>query len=168
LCARAAQPFSKNSRNFTLRELVALHEEIAPLIATADPHQKAQLLALRGQLNGRRGNWSQAAEDFGAVVEVIADDHLNWYRGPVLRAWLGDREGYGRFCREMLDRFSREETPAFNEGVAKTCFLRPLPAGELERAYRLIDQAAVKAENHWVRPWVEATQSLADYRRAGD
>ena len=61
--------------------------------------------------------------------------------------------------------FSREEDPAINERVAKACLLLPLPAGELGRACRLIDEAGIKAERHWVRPWVEATQSLAHYRR---
>jgi hypothetical protein len=123
------------------------------------------LLALRGHLNGRRGHWSQAADDFGAAVANIPDDHLSWYRGAVLRAWLGDRDGYGRLCREMLGRFSREEDTAINERVAKACLLLPLPTREFERACRLIDEASIKAEHHWVRPWVEATQSLAHYRR---
>jgi predicted Ser/Thr protein kinase/tetratricopeptide (TPR) repeat protein len=152
----------------TIGELVALHAKLDPLIASADPHEKAQLLGLRGHLNGRRGHWGQAAEDFGAVVEILPDDHLNWYRGAVLRAWLGDRDGYSRLCREMLGRFRREEDPTINERVAKTCLLVPLPARERERACRLIDEAGVKAENHWVRPWVEATQSLAHYRRGRD
>jgi tetratricopeptide (TPR) repeat protein len=154
-------------RTVTLSELVSLQAEIDPLITSADAHQRAQLLGLRGHLNARRGHWDQAAEDFGAAVAVGSDDHLNWYRGAVLRAWLGDRDGYGRLCREMLDRFSPEEDPAFKERVAKACLLLPLPARELERASRLIDEAGTKAkaENHWARPWVEATQSLAHYRR---
>lgn len=42
----------------------------------------------------------------------------------------------------------------------------PSPARrELERAYRLIDDAGLKAENHWARAWIEATQALAHYRR---
>ena len=82
-----------------------------------------------------------------------------------MRAWLGDRDGYSRFCREMLSRFSQEEDAAINERVAKACLLLPLPARELERAYRLIDEAGIKAENHWARAWIEATQSLAHYRR---
>ena len=67
----------------------------------------------------------------------------------------------------MLDRFSLAEDPAINERVAKACLLLPLPAREVERAYRLIDEAGTKAkaENHWARPWIEATQSLAYYRR---
>jgi tetratricopeptide (TPR) repeat protein/predicted Ser/Thr protein kinase len=150
---------------WTISELAAMQAKIDPLIASADPHDRAVLLSLRGQLNGRRGQWSQAAEDFAAVVEIIPDDHLNWYRGAVLRAWLGDRDGYSRFCREMLDRFSQEEDAAINERVAKACLLLPLPARELERAYRLIDAAGLKAENHWGRPWIEATQALAHYRR---
>jgi tetratricopeptide (TPR) repeat protein len=166
--ARARATFIQRlsgDHTFTLSELVSMHSKIDPLIASADPHERAQLLGLRGHLNGRRGHWGQAAEDFGAVVEIVPDDHLNWYRGAVLRAWLGDRDGYSRFCREMLGRFSREEDAAINERVAKACLLLPLPARELERAYRLIDEAGIKAENHWARAWIEATQSLAHYRR---
>jgi len=150
---------------FTLDELVSMHSKIDPLIASADPRERGQLLGLRGHLNGRRGHWGQAAEDFAAAVEIIPDDHLNWYRAAVLRAWLGDRDGYSRLCREMLGRFSREEDPVINERVAKTCLLLPLPARELALAYQRIDEAGIKAENHWGRPWVEATQSLAHYRR---
>jgi tRNA A-37 threonylcarbamoyl transferase component Bud32 len=169
--ARARATFIQHlsgEHTFTLSELVAMHSKIDPLIASADPRERAQLLGLRGHLNGRRGHWGQAAEDFGAVVEIVPDDHLNWYRGAVLRAWLGDRDGYSRFCREMLSRFSQEEDAAINERVAKTCLLLPLPARELERAYRLIDEAGIKAENHWARAWIEATQSLAHYRRGRD
>src|SRR5262249_35112824 len=88
-------------------------------------------------------------------------------RAVVLRAWLDDRDGYIRLCREMLGRFSREEDPVIKERVAKACLLLPLPAPELQWAYRLIDEAAIKAEveNHWGRPWIEATQSLARCRR---
>jgi tetratricopeptide (TPR) repeat protein len=154
-------------RTYTLSELLSMHSKIDPLIASADAHERAQLLGLRGHLNARRGHWGQAAEDFGAALEIIPDDHLSWYRAAVLCAWLDDREGYIRLCREMLGRFNREEDPVINERVAKACLLLPLPAGELERAYRLIDEAGIKAEveNHWGRPWVEATQSLAHYRR---
>ncbi len=52
----------------------------------------------------------------------------------------------------MLGRFSREEDPVINERVAKACLLLPLPTGELERAYRLIDEAGIKAANHWGGP----------------
>jgi tRNA A-37 threonylcarbamoyl transferase component Bud32/tetratricopeptide (TPR) repeat protein len=166
--ARARATFIERlsgDRTFTLGELVSMHSKVDPLIASADPHERAQLLSLRGHLNGRRGHWSQAADDFGAAVEIIPDDHLSWYRGAVLRAWLGDRDGYSRLCRELFGRFSREEDPTINERVAKACLLLPLPARELERACQLIDEAGIKAEHHWGRPWVEATQSLAHYRR---
>jgi hypothetical protein len=169
--ARARAAFIERlsgERTFTLDELASMHATIEPLIASADPHEKAQLLALRGHLNGRRGHWSQAADDFGAVIEIIPDDHLSWYRGAVLRAWLGDRDGYGRFCREMLARFSREEDLAVHERVAKACLLLFPPSQELERACRLSDEAGIQAEHHWTRPWVEATQSLAHYRRGRD
>ena len=157
-------------RTVTLSELASLQAKIAPLIASAEPHQRAQLLGLRGHLNARRGRWDQAAEDLGAAVAVGSDDPLTWYRGAVLRAWLGDRDGYGRLCRPMLDRYSPEEDPAFNERVTKACLLLPLPTRELERAYRVIDEAGIKAkaENHWARPWVKATQALAQYRRGQD
>src|SRR5262249_59905016 len=67
--------------------------------------------------------------------------------------------------RARLGRSSGEEDPAFNGRVAKACLLFPLPAQEFGRACRLIDEASIKAEHPWVRPWVEATQSLAHYRR---
>ena len=59
---------------FTLDELVSMHSKIDPLIASADPRERGQLLGLRGHLNGRRGHWGQAAEDFGAAVEIIPDE----------------------------------------------------------------------------------------------
>jgi tetratricopeptide (TPR) repeat protein/predicted Ser/Thr protein kinase len=157
--------FLGGDRVLALGELVAMDAKFDRLIASADPHEKAQLLGLRGHLNARRGQWDQAAEDFGAVVAVLPGDHMYWYRGAVLRAWLGDRDGYQRLCHEMLDRFSREEDLTIHERVAKSCLLLPLPAQEFKQASRLIDEAAINAKNHWVRPWVEATQALAHYRR---
>lgn len=158
----------RRDHTLTLAELVAIHAKLDPLIVSADPQDKGQLLGLRGHMNGRRGNWAQAAEDFAAAIQITPEDHVNFYREAVLRAWLRDRDGYGRLCHEMLDRFGRDEDPIVNERVSKACLLLPRPARELEPAFRLIDEANMRAENHWVRPWIEATQSLAHYRRKRD
>jgi serine/threonine-protein kinase len=70
-------------------ELVSLQAKIDPLIASADAHQRARLLGLRGHLNARRGHWDQAAEDFGSCLQQAGREGLP----PPPSAYPGTRAG---------------------------------------------------------------------------
>jgi Flp pilus assembly protein TadD len=65
----------------------------------------------------------------------------------------------------MLEVFCSTTDPMLAERTAKACLLLPLNGAEQKAACDLADQAIAMTQDHWVRPWAEATRSLAAYRR---
>ncbi|HUG93968.1 MAG TPA: tetratricopeptide repeat protein [Planctomycetaceae bacterium] len=128
------------------------------------PKNAAALIA-RGELHARFTRWQEAADDFEAALAVDSTDHWQWYRGACLRLKTGDREGYLRYCREMIDRFGGTDRPYISERIAKLCLLVPEavePAGDA--AFRLAAVAASASSEDNFQPYYLLVKGLADYR----
>src|SRR5262249_37640879 len=105
-------------------DVLAAILHLGPVIdAEKDKLEQARLLFRRGLLSGRGGGWQQAAADFARGLELDPRDHWHWYQSAVLRLQVGDRPGYLRHCREMLERFGKTNDRSTAERVAKTCCL---------------------------------------------
>src|SRR5262249_52364431 len=85
-------------------ESVADFERALPAVA-ADPPRPACRLLQRGDGYPHPGRPDRAAADFAAALDLSPGDNWDWYRAAVLWAWIGDRDGYRRHCRRMLDRY---------------------------------------------------------------
>jgi tetratricopeptide (TPR) repeat protein len=111
------------------------------------------------------GRWQEALAAYGRFIELDPDDHDAWCHAATVWARSGDRAGYRGHCLGMLDRFGRTADPPTAERTAKACLLLPLGGPEQEAPCDLADRAVALAQDHWVRPWAEATRGLAAFRR---
>jgi tetratricopeptide (TPR) repeat protein len=150
-------------------EALRLHEATLALRkARLGPDHPATLitmhaLAITYQALGR---WDEALAACGRAIVLGTEDHAAWTHAATFWARTGDRAGYHDHCRRMLDRFGPTSDLMIAERTAKACLLVPLGGPEQEAACDLAERAVALAQDHWVRPWAEATRALAAYRRA--
>ena len=77
---------------------------------------------------------------------------------------IGDREGYRRLCRDMLDRFGQTSDPLIAHRVARACLLTPDLADEAERVMQLADRTVRGTEGTGLYGVFLQTKGLAEYR----
>jgi tetratricopeptide (TPR) repeat protein len=111
------------------------------------------------------GRWDEALAACGRAIALGSENHHAWNHAASLWARTGDRAGYREHCRRMLERYGPTTDPMIAERTAKACLLLPLGGPEQAAACDLADRAVALAQGHWVRPWAEATDGLAAYRR---
>ena len=83
-----------------------------------------------GHLLAARGDWAGALADFEAALGLNPSDHAAWYMAAPIYLQLGDRPGYRRHCRAMLDRFGATTNALIAERTAKACPLDSKPPAE--------------------------------------
>jgi serine/threonine protein kinase/tetratricopeptide (TPR) repeat protein len=99
------------------------------------------------------------------TIDLDPDDHAAWNQAAALWAQTGDRAGYGRHCRGMLERFGGTVDPAVAERTAKACLLLPGDPAILEPAARLARLALAEGGNRTdFRPYALFAEGLALYR----
>jgi serine/threonine protein kinase/predicted Zn-dependent protease len=117
--------------------------------------------ALRGGVYCALGQWGKAAADYAEQLKLDPGNEWYLYQSAVLRLQIGDREGYRRACREMLDRFGNTDKPAVAEQTAKTCSLAPDAVSPFEPVSKLADRAVKVREPD---RWLLLAKALAEYR----
>jgi len=123
--------------------------------------RRADLL-VRAPAAGRAARWRESAAAYNELIEIEPEDHWHWFRGAAAFAAAGDREGYRRHCRRMLDRFGDTEDPQIAERTAKSCALLPDDT-LIEEAYRLAVRSSETAEPGLL-PYSLAALALAEVR----
>jgi Flp pilus assembly protein TadD len=111
------------------------------------------------------GRPGEALAAYRRAIELDPDAPDIWNHMATLWAQARDRAAYRGHCRRILDRYGRTTDPLTAERTAKACLLLPLGGPEQEAACDLADRAVAMAQDHWVRPWAEATRGLAAFRR---
>jgi tetratricopeptide (TPR) repeat protein len=128
-----------------------------------------QLLAERGLLYARLGQWKEAAADYTKFAELRPTERINWLRAAPLPILAGDLERYREHCQEMLHQFGAgdEVSDGREAMIIKACLLVPgviddssLPVETLAEA--LDDGLVPSARNKWTF----AVLALAAYRSA--
>jgi hypothetical protein len=120
----------------------------------------------RGDWHARFWRWKEAAADFTTALQRHPEvGHYWWLHGapPVLAA--GDREGYRRLCRAMLQRFGQTRAAGGTCTAAKVCLLLPGPGQDTDLACALADRALEGGKNTPEAAWYVFSKGLADYRR---
>jgi WD40 repeat protein/tRNA A-37 threonylcarbamoyl transferase component Bud32 len=85
------------------------------------------------------GNWAEATRlSEAAVQSETVWPPLAWYHLALLRLRQGDREGYRRACREMIERWGRLRDPALDQLVARACVLGPDDLPVQQAAYEAL------------------------------
>jgi serine/threonine protein kinase/Flp pilus assembly protein TadD len=133
---------------------------------TLEPHY------LVGNALAQVGRWNEAAAAFDLALASDPMGHDYRSRVAALHAAVGDLEGYGRTCREMLKRLGDTEQPQTAERTAKACLLLPgaLSAPDFDRVQRLAERAVTGTEKDRLYRYFVLAKGLADYRagRHGD
>ena len=140
-----------------------LDETLTP--ALAKQTSSAELLALRGGLKARSGQWQQAVDDESAAVE---HQPANEWRFAVLAALLAkthDQTAYEQFRRRLLSEFAVTTDIYAADQVAKSCLFRPPSAADLKIISRLADSiVADGAGDQGARPYFQDCKALCEYR----
>jgi WD40 repeat protein/serine/threonine protein kinase/tetratricopeptide (TPR) repeat protein len=131
---------------------------------THDKAEEAALLVLRGRLHARLAHWQQAADDYHRILALAPDDHDSWYELAAVQLALGDRDGHGRHCREMLRRFAETTDPYKSKRAAKACLIVPGTVADTDQLARLIDRALTGTEAEWGYHWFLLSRGIAACR----
>ncbi len=129
------------------------------------PENKS-LLAERGNMYARLGQWDKALEDLQASFDPEKAESLVWLHVAPFFLMAGDQAGYIAHCEKMLERFSESDVNGDIERTIKLALIVPgaidldrLPLDRLERAVKGDGIAA------WKLGWGWACQGLVELRR---
>jgi eukaryotic-like serine/threonine-protein kinase len=124
------------------------------------------LLALRAELNARRGQWQEAAAD-----AALAFDHqpYNRDRYPVLAALLAkthDRAAYEKLCKGLLSTYSSTTNIYVADQVAKSCLFLPFSDADLPAISHLAEiTVTLGSGDGGAMPFFEDCKALCEYRQ---
>src|SRR5262249_42105559 len=90
----------------------------------------SELLFECGEFYAEHGKWDKAAPLCARAIALGPGDDRHCGLNACLQWQIGDREGYRRLCRDMLDRFGQTSDPVTAHRVARACLLTPDLADE--------------------------------------
>jgi WD40 repeat protein/Flp pilus assembly protein TadD len=120
-----------------------------------------------GDVYASHGKWDKAAAHYAKGLALDPHDYWRFCASVCLHWHIGDREGYCRLCREMLDRFGQTDDPVIAHRVARACLLAPDMADMADvakRAMQLAGRNVRGSEGRWEYGWCLQTKGQAEYR----
>jgi WD40 repeat protein/serine/threonine protein kinase/Flp pilus assembly protein TadD len=117
-----------------------------------------------GEFYAEHGKWDKAAAHYARAIGRDPGDDRHSSVNACLHWQIGDREGYRRLCRTLLDRFGQTSDPTTTHRVARACLLTPDLADETQRVMQLADRIVSGTEGHWAYGLFLQTKGLAEYR----
>jgi tetratricopeptide (TPR) repeat protein len=124
----------------------------------------AELYFECGEIYAEDGMWGKAAAHCARAFALDPRDDSRSCVNACLHWQIGDREGYRRLSREMLDRFGQTGDPVIAHRVARNCLLTPDLADEAGRVMQLADRTVRGTEGHFLYGLFLQTKGLAEYR----
>jgi hypothetical protein len=113
----------------------------------------------------RLGQWQQAAGCARQALARLPHHSPPFLEHSALLYWYtGDREGYRRIQRDLLERFGRTDDPGTATHVARACLVMPEPGSDPDRVMRLADLALKWPE---LSPHTFTVKALAEFRAGG-
>jgi tetratricopeptide (TPR) repeat protein len=125
----------------------------------------------RGEWYARHRRWKEAAADFQFALQRqpresrSEHDAWSWHHAAPTLVAAGDREGYRRLCREMLERFGNTQDPIAAERIALACLLLPASGKDMDLACQLADRSVALRKKGSDDSVSVLCKGLADYRR---
>jgi WD40 repeat protein len=154
-------PTSQRTRIFA--EIVR-SDDLVARVARLRP-KDSQLWLASVNYHAARRQWARVATALAKVVELDPTNHLNWYHLAAVYLELGDKEGYRRVCREMLERFGKSDRREIADRVAKTCLLATDAGVDRAHVVKVADSALAAKAPHALLKWFHLTRGMADYRQ---
>ena len=125
-----------------------------------------QLLYLRADLRGRRGNWPGATEDVTLAHKYQPD---GWGLYSLLAALLfksNEQSKYQQLCDDLLSRYGSTTNVYVADQVAKACLLIPGTKNNIDGVRHLADLlVAGGTEDQDAMPFFEVCKALSEYRQ---
>jgi serine/threonine protein kinase/formylglycine-generating enzyme required for sulfatase activity len=137
--------------------LAALDHSVGPLPVAA--------LALRAQCRADAGQWRPALADLERAIELAPRDNLLGLQAASLYVVSGDRDGYHRLRRTLLERFKTATEPFDMERTAKACALVPGTAEEMARCVAMAERARQDSTDQNQRDYSALAAALSEFRR---
>jgi tetratricopeptide (TPR) repeat protein len=109
----------------------------------------------------RLGRWKDALAPIDKLAELGPNNYYRLSLAARLHLQTGDRAGYRRICREMLERFGDSTNPFVEVQVLMTCLLMPDADADRDRVLKLADRAV---NGDIKNRWFLLCKALADYR----
>jgi serine/threonine protein kinase/tetratricopeptide (TPR) repeat protein len=116
-------------------------------------------------LFARLGLWELTADDLAAAFDLQPPSVAGrWWSHALLRAYVGDTDGYRRVGAEMQKRFGRTYSPLYSADLVRTLALIPSARGIDETIVNLAESVASNHTDEGVFSYVVALAKC----RAGD
>jgi tetratricopeptide (TPR) repeat protein len=154
---------SSSSQRARIYDEIVRSDDLLAQVAKLRP-KDSKLWPASVNYHAPRRQWAKVATALAKVVEQDPTDHLNWYNLAPVYLELGDKEGYRRVCREMLDRFGKSDQREIAERIAKTCLLAPDAGVDRAHVVNLADRALAAGANHPLLKFFHLARGMADYR----
>lgn len=118
-------------------------EDFGKLLAHLPPVVKAHNYILRSE-------WDKAATEY-AKADLSSPLNDSAFTNACLFLIRGDREGYDRFCQDMVQRATQSKAPAPFEAfiLARTCAVAPKSPVDPARAIAWANQALASGQPGW-------------------
>ena len=150
-------------------------DQLVDKVSELKPSLEAEsVLRTLGDWNALKGQWAQAAERFNLLLAADQKDNSWEITGDLLRAGpiqieLGDQQGYDRFRRAAIARYTGTTDPIFAERTLKISLLLPADAQVMKLLQPFSDVSAnsMKEEDPadlWAA-WRCISLALAAYRQ---
>ncbi|MGH7994042.1 MAG: hypothetical protein ACREDQ_11035, partial [Limisphaerales bacterium] len=130
---------------------------------TAD--DMGSLLALKANIEARRGQWAEAAADAARSLEYQPRSSFRYSMVAALYLKSGNRPAYEKFCKELFYDFGDTDNIFVADQVAKACLFLPASQVNLNSIARLADFAVtLGANDEGAMPFFEICKALSEYR----
>jgi tetratricopeptide (TPR) repeat protein len=141
-----------------------LDEALTP--AFVKQPSSADILILRVDLEARRGQWQEAADDAALAIEHDPF-HDTWF--PVLAALLvktHNRSANEQFCQRLLTTFANTTNFYVADQVAKACLFVPPSEADLSVIGHLADTTVTQGTGDLgAMPFFQDCKALSEYRQ---
>jgi len=139
-----------------------VNEALTP--AFARQPASANLLALRVELEARRGQWQEAAADAGLALEY-QPANPRYAMVTALFLKTHNRPAYERLCKRLITSYANTTDIYIADQVAKSCLFLPSSEVDLKVVGHLADTAVKNgAGDTGAMPFFEDCKALSEYR----
>jgi serine/threonine protein kinase/Flp pilus assembly protein TadD len=97
--------------------------EIALQLLPHDPGVRMEAHRCRGYLAEHRGEWHDAAREFGSAARLVPNESHLWRFEAVAHLAAGDIDAYRPCCAAMLERFQDTSDTVIAENVVLACVM---------------------------------------------
>lgn len=125
-------------------------------------------IELRARLYADEGRWAEALADMESALERWPTDTLLGLHAAPVYIEKGDRDGYQRFRRAMLERVTDAQDSFVLERTVKACLLLPGTVEETKLCAELAERAIRNGTANPFKEYFALAAAFAQFRQGND